>query len=62
MTFSTVQFSLSTHEEERNYFTGEVASTRPLEAGVDPSVSEGFYRVIDGELYRVSQDVPPALT
>ena len=53
------QVSVSTAEDENNYFTGQP------EASVVPRPSEilppGNYRVIAGNLYRVVDSVPPTI-
>lgn len=56
--FTSEQIAISTAEDERNYFTG-----RPeISVQPDPStiLPPGTYRVIDGNLYRISRDVPPS--
>lgn len=52
MTFVQFQLSLSTAEEERNYFGG---CDQAIEYKFDaPSIlPSGQYRVVDGELYRI---------
>lgn len=52
------QFSLSTAEDEQNYFTGQPDPIQP-----DPSavLIPGVYRVIDGRLYRIVGGLPPEL-
>jgi hypothetical protein len=51
------QLSVSTAEEEENYFTEEtvVSPQAPSEAVLPP----GTYRVIDGQLFRVLPGPPP---
>lgn len=59
MKFVIEQLSLSTAEEESNYFTGQpVAIPQP-----DPNeiLPPGLYRVIDGRLYRVIEGFAPRL-
>ena len=51
MKLTTEQISVSTAEEENNYFTGQPeAPVRPCPNAILPP---GTYRVIDGELYRI---------
>ena len=56
--FTSEQIAVSTAEDERNYFTGQV------EGGVHPTPSTilpaGTYRVIEGHLYRVRGGIPPS--
>ncbi len=53
------QMSLTTAEDENNYFTGQPqASIQPTPSEILPS---GSYRVIDGNLYRVVGTFPPNL-
>jgi hypothetical protein len=54
------QFSLSTAEEERNYFTGETAGV-PSAFGFEAAIPDGQYRVLNGALYRVMAGLPPSL-
>lgn len=51
------QFSVSTAEDEINYFTGQSKGHPISERPVLPS---GIYRVIDGHLYRIVPGVMPA--
>lgn len=57
--FISEQLSVSTAQEENNYFTGQPpAQLRPnLNAILPP----GLYRILDGRLYRVLEGVPPVL-
>jgi hypothetical protein len=51
------QISLSTAEEEANYFSEEIS---PRDTGGDGQIlCPGSYRVIDGQLYRIRTGVPP---
>ena len=53
------QFSLSTAEEEKNYFTGQpTATAQPNPKTILPP---GLYRVIDGRLYRVVEGIAPTV-
>jgi len=54
--FTSQQLSVSTAEEENNYFTGQP----PTWLMPDPSqiLPSGLYRVIDGRLYRVIDGLP----
>ena len=55
--FTVKQFSVSTAEDERNYFTGEFSSLpRPNPNTILPP---GIYRVIDGSIYRIVGVAPP---
>lgn len=51
------QFSLSTAEEESNYFTGS-PETR-YEPAPQSCMPEGVYRVIDGRMFRVAPGPSP---
>lgn len=51
------QFSLSTAEDERNYFSGSTPAPQP-EVAPEDVLPPGTYRVIDGQLYRVAAGVP----
>jgi hypothetical protein len=57
--FIAEQLSVSTAEEERNYFSAEP----PLLKWPDTNaiLPAGLYRVIDGRLYRVVEGIPPAV-
>ena len=54
------QISLSTAEEELNYFTGEEWLPSPVE--VESLFPPGLYRVVNGQLYRILEGVPPSLS
>jgi hypothetical protein len=57
LTLTDFQISLSTAEEEANYFTGGIQRLHePDPAVVMPA---GIYRVIDGQLYRIVPGVSP---
>ena len=59
MVFVMEQFSLSTAEDEKNYFTGQPASMeQPL---AEPVLPAGIYRVIDNQLYRVVPGIAPTV-
>ena len=55
--FVMENFSVTTAEDERNYFTNQP------EPNIHPSpnvvVRPGVYRIIDGELYRINPGSPP---
>jgi len=53
------QFSLSTAEEERNYFTGQPAPI--VQPDPNAILPPGLYRVIDDRLYRVVEGVAPTV-
>jgi hypothetical protein len=57
--FTFEQLSVSTAEDENNYFTGqqEVA----LQPNPNSILPPGTYRVIEGSLYRVMRGAPLAL-
>lgn len=60
--FVTYMFTNTTGEDQLNYFSGEVGSS--LYGTNDISLfdmEQGTYRVIDGRLYRIKHDLPPAL-
>lgn len=50
------QFSLSTAEEENNHFFGDDYRYTPLQFG--PSLPEGTYRIIDGEVFMIVPGSP----
>jgi hypothetical protein len=52
-----LQISLSTADDEANYFTGDPAPS----VGPKPSrlLPAGTYRVLDGQLYRVLPGISP---
>ena len=53
------EFSLSTADDERNYFMGPVHMLPAAEESILP---QGTYRVVDGVLCQVIPAVPPTLT
>jgi hypothetical protein len=59
MNFVAEQLSVSTAEEENNYFTGQ----QPPVMQLDPNVilPAGTYRVLAGRLYRVVDGIPPSI-
>jgi hypothetical protein len=57
-TFSAFQFSLSTAEDARSYFSGAAGPT-PEEQ--QQPLPDGSYRVVDGVLCRVLPGVPQRL-
>jgi hypothetical protein len=57
--FIAEQLSVSTAEEERNYFSAQPPLLeRPDTNAILPA---GLYRVIDGRLYRVVEGIPPTV-
>jgi hypothetical protein len=50
------QLSVSTAEEELNYFFRPAQERAPVESG--SAMPSGTYRVVDGSLYLVLADVP----
>ncbi|MGB7593046.1 MAG: hypothetical protein WCD04_20990 [Terriglobia bacterium] len=57
--FESEQLSVSTAQEESNYFTGQPPAV--LEPNPNAILPPGLYRVIDGRLYRVVQAVAPSI-
>ena len=57
--FIQMQISLSTAEDARNYFWGDLPPTRPPETGY--VLPPGTYRVIDGMLFRLVPGLPPGI-
>ena len=53
------QISVSTAEDEHNYFTGQPEF--PVRPNPNAILPPGTYRVIEGSLYRVIRGVPPKL-
>jgi len=49
-------FSVTTAEDEQNYFTGQ--QELPIHTNPSVMVPPGTYRIIDGELYRINQGSP----
>lgn len=60
MTLTVEQIALSTAEEERNYFTGDLSPT-PFSASAEAAMPVGVYRVIDGEVFRIVPGPIPTL-
>jgi hypothetical protein len=58
--FLSMQFSLSTGDDEINYFTGE-QEVVAVEADPNAILPPGTYRVVDGQLYRIASSNPPVL-
>lgn len=56
MTFTKEQMSLSTAEDELNYFSGSVQVGASKPAG--SAMPDGMYRVVDGGLYLVLPTAP----
>ena len=52
------QFSLSTAEEERVYFSGQEPVPQQ-QAAQESHLPSGDYRVLNGELYRLVAGSPP---
>jgi hypothetical protein len=57
--FISEQLSVSTAQEERNYFTGQPTVT--LKPEPNAILPPGLYRVIDDRLYRVIEGVAPRM-
>ena len=53
--FISEQLSVSTAEEENNYFTGQPPAI--IQLNLNAILPPGMYRVIDGRLYRVVDGV-----
>ena len=51
------QLSLSTADEEVNYFTGEQIPDQPLD--VETLIPAGTYRVLNDQLYQIVDGMPP---
>ena len=51
------QIFLSTAEDEKNYFYGSDSVRQPASYGAD-AMPPGNYRVIDGQIYRISPGTP----
>ncbi|HEY5957916.1 MAG TPA: hypothetical protein VIV60_15240 [Polyangiaceae bacterium] len=58
-TYVQMQFSLSTAESARDYFCGDTRPSRVV--SIDAGLPPGTYRVIDGELFRISPGLPPGV-
>jgi len=58
MSFVEFQISLSTAEEEQNYFS-EFSRAVPTVEKPSAVLLPGTYRVIDGSLYQVLPGIPP---
>lgn len=57
--FTFKQFSVSTAEDQHNYFTGQPEV--PVQPNPNAILPPGTYRVIEGTLYRVMGGVAPKL-
>jgi hypothetical protein len=53
--FISEQLSVSTAQEEQNYFTGQPPT--PFQSNPNDVLPPGTYRVIGGQLYRVVEGV-----
>jgi hypothetical protein len=53
------EFSTTTADDERSYFTGEPSIC--FYPNPNAILSPGIYRVIDGELYRIVKGIPSNL-
>lgn len=56
MSFTKFQLSVSTAEDELNYFSGSLPDEAPAPAG--NAMPTGTYRVVDGSLYLVLPQLP----
>ena len=52
-------FSVTTAEDENNYFSGEIQSIEKANWGAFLNPSPGMYRVIDGNLYQIISGLGP---
>jgi hypothetical protein len=60
MTELTYQhFSLTTVDDQNNYFSGDVKSSPKIFEGSFVELAPGQYRVIDGELCRIASGLTP---
>ena len=57
--FTIEQLSVSTAEDEMNYFTGQPELA--VQPNVDAILPPGTYRVIEGQLYRIVSGIPAEL-
>lgn len=57
LVFIDEQFSLSTAEDEKNYFSGTPLQELP-EVAPEKILPPGLYRVIDGEVFRIAPGSP----
>jgi len=51
-------FSNATDEDETNYFSGEVYSPSKVNVGDFIDMVPGAYRIIDGDVYRITSGIP----
>jgi hypothetical protein len=56
MNLTMEQISVSTADEERNYFSGSVKPEAPTQSG--SAMPTGTYRVVDGMLYLILPSAP----
>ena len=58
----TYFFAHTTGEDQLNYFSGEFGSSFH---GINDvsliDIEQGTYRIVDGQLYQIKADLPPAL-
>lgn len=59
--YTELWFCNTTAEDESNYFSGEVSPLETGQIGVLVHLEAGSYRIIDGELYRISDNLPKTL-
>jgi len=52
-------FSVTTAEDQENYFSGEVKIPRRASEGSDRQLASGVYRIIDGELCLIEFGLSP---
>jgi hypothetical protein len=59
---TTYFFTHTTGEDQINYFSGEFGLSA---YGINDvsliDMEQGIYRIVDGQLYRIKTDLPPAL-
>ena len=60
MTGLTIEwFTQTTGEDQVNYFNGESSLETSIQEDIE--LIKGQYRVVDGELFRIVEDLPPQL-
>lgn len=59
--YTQLWFCNTTAEDEANYFFGESSAVARGQLGVYPGLKPGTYRVIDGEVYPITNDLPESI-
>ena len=58
MTLTDKQFTLTTADDQENYFSGNSkSSTRHIDQNTMPELQSGRYRIIDGKMYHIISDL-----